>query len=115
MLIVSGRCQNYQNWAVSDQLTDGGRGEESVGGTDQISIKTPNPYGSTFLKNLPVRYLAADVHLFEAPDPLPPSYTVHCMNTYPSTSSHREGGRGVGEPVRRGRSASLQEGSKILT
>jgi hypothetical protein len=30
----------------------------------------------------------------------PPPPVTHCMNTYPCTYSHRERGRGVGEPVR---------------
>jgi hypothetical protein len=55
---------------------------------------------SAFLKNLPVRYLAAFVYLSETPDPSPPA-VIHCMNTNLCTYSHREGEEGVGEPVRR--------------
>ncbi len=32
MLIVKGSCQNYQNEAVSDRLTNRGRREGGVGG-----------------------------------------------------------------------------------
>jgi hypothetical protein len=39
LLIVSGSYQNYQNGAVSNQLTDGGRGE-SVLGFDSESVET---------------------------------------------------------------------------
>jgi hypothetical protein len=68
---------------------------------DQISLKTPNPKCRLFLKIYQQRYLAAGVYLSEAPDPpLPP--IKHCVNTYPCTYSHREGGgMGVGEPVGR--------------
>jgi hypothetical protein len=49
------------------------------------------------------RYLAAGVHLPEAPHPLHPRYTLY-EYMYRCTHSHRErgggGGGGVGEPVR---------------
>ncbi len=38
-------------------------------------------------------YMPAGVYLPEKPDPPPP--LTHCLNTYPCTYSHREGG-GVG-------------------
>jgi hypothetical protein len=41
------------------------------------------------------------VYMSEAPDPPPPPcYTVY-KYMYPCTYSHREGGRGADEPVRR--------------
>jgi hypothetical protein len=84
---------------------------------DQISIKTPNPKCRLFLKIDQERYLAAGVYLSEALAPIsspPPCYTLY-EYMYPCTYSHREGGRGVDEPVRRLDGASSQEGSKIPT
>jgi len=65
---------------------------------DQISIKAPNPKCRLFLKNYQQRYLTAGVSLSEPPPPV-----THCMNTYPCTYSHREGGgeqRSTSEKVR---------------
>ena len=46
-------------------------------GMDQISIKAPNPKCRLFLKIDQKRYLAAGGYLSEAPDPLPPPYTLY--------------------------------------
>ncbi len=82
----------------------GGGGGVGVGSsTDQISAKSKDTKSlmSAFLKSDQLRYLVAGVYLSEAPRSPPPSPVTHCMNTYPCTYSHREGGGGLGEPVKR--------------
>ncbi len=59
---------------------------------DRIYIKTPNPKGWLFEKNLPVKVLGG--RCFSVWGPRSPPVT-HCMNTYHCTYSHREGGGGV--------------------
>jgi hypothetical protein len=60
---------------------------------DQIPIKTPNPKCRLFLKIDQKKVLGVGCYLSEAHDPPPP--VTHCMNTFPCTYSHREGGGGV--------------------
>ncbi len=69
----------------------------TVGSTDQISIKTPNPKYRLFSK------FASGVYLSEAPNPLPPPllHTVWMHVLYHCTYSHKEGGgRWTNEKVR---------------